>query len=374
MRAGAKMYEIFPATAKAAPGSSSQPLISICIPTYNFGAFISETLESLEQQDLSGAEIVVLDSASTDNTQEVVASFACRLPNLRYIRTDKKLGIDRDMARVAAEAHGQFIWLFSADDVMRPDALALVKPYLKEEYDVLLCSHTNCDKEMNFLSNHPVIRAEPGEVFDLSDNAKRRDYFARAATTEAFVSFMSGVIFKSDTWRTVPLNEKFLGSCWAHVARFFEIMKMQGVMICFIGGPLLNKRGENDSFLKDSVVDRWRLGIDGFQSISREFFGLTSDEHKNVTRVLRAEFRIQSFLALRLELFREKKVQEIAKLDKLFTELYGSAASEVWLQVAIYRFLTIVPISFLPLLKRAAHVTGIKVVIRKFLEFTARAR
>ena len=136
------MHEYFPATAKAAPGSSTQPLISICIPTYNFGAFISETLESLEQQDLSGAEIVVLDSASTDNTQEVVASFACRLPNLRYIRTDKKLGIDRDMARVAAEAHGQFIWLFSADDVMRPDALALVKPYLKEEYDVLLCPTT----------------------------------------------------------------------------------------------------------------------------------------------------------------------------------------------------------------------------------------
>ena len=149
---------------------------------------------------------------------------------------------------------------------------------------------------------------------------------------------------------------------------------MQGVMICFIGGPLLNKRCENDSFLKDSVVDRWRLGIDGFQSISREFFDLTSDEHKNVTRVLRAEFPIQSFLALRLDLIREKKVQEIAKLDKLFTELYGSAVSEVWLQVAIYRFLTIVPISFLPLLKRAAHVTGIKVVIRKILEFTARAR
>lgn len=368
------MHEAFPAIAKAAPGSSTQPLISICIPTYNFGAFIAETLESLEQQDLSGTEIVVLDSASTDNTQEVVTSFACRLPNLRYIRTDKKLGIDRDMARVAAEAHGQFIWLFSADDVMRPDALGLVKPYLKKEYDVLLCSHTNCDKEMKFLSNHPVIRAEPGEVFDLSDNARRRDYFARAATTEAFVSFMSGVIFKSDTWRTVPLNEKFVGSCWAHVARFFEIMKIQGVMICFIGGPLMNKRGENDSFLQDSVVDRWRLGIDGFQSISREFFGVTSDEHKNIMRVLRAEFPLQIFLALRLDLIREKKAQEIAKLDKLFTELYGSAVSEVWLQVAIYRFLTMVPISFLPLLKRVAHVTGIKVVIRKFLEFTIRAR
>jgi hypothetical protein len=149
---------------------------------------------------------------------------------------------------------------------------------------------------------------------------------------------------------------------------------MQGVMICFIGGPLLNKRGENDSFLKDSVVDRWRLGIEGFQTISREFFGATSDEYKNITRVLRAEFPIQIFLALRLDLIREKNVQEVAKLDKLFTELYGSVVSEVWLQVAIFRFLNIVPLSFLPLLKRVVHVTGIKIVVRKFFEFTARAR
>lgn len=368
------MHEFVSETAKASAGSSTRPLISICIPTYNFGAFIGDTLDSLEKQDLSDVEIIVLDSASTDNTQEVVGSFARRLPNLHYIRTDQKLGIDRDMARVAAEAHGQFIWLFSADDVMRPDALGLVKSHLKDEYDILLCSHTNCDKEMNFLSNHPVIRAEPGEVFDLSDSAGRRDYFARAATTEAFVSFMSGVIFKSDTWRAVPLNERFVGSCWAHVARFFEIMKMQGVIVFFIGGPLLNKRGENDSFLQDSVVDRWRLGIEGFQSISREFFGPTSDEYKNVTRVLRAEFPVQSFLALRLDLIREKKVQEIAKLDKLFTRLYRSQGSKGGLHVATYRFLTMVPFSFLSLLKRVVQITGLKIVIRKIFEFQLRAR
>lgn len=374
MRVGTKMHEIFPATAKAAPGSSTQPLISICIPTYNFGAFIAETLASLEQQDLSGTEIVVLDSASTDNTQEVVASFACRLPNLRYIRTDKKLGIDRDMARVAAEAHGQFIWLFSADDVMRPDALALVKSYLKAEYDVLLCCHTNCDKEMNFLSNHPVIRAEPGDVFNLSDNAKRRDYFARAATTEAFVSFMSGVIFKSDTWRAVPLNEKFVGSCWAHVARFFEIMKMQEVMICFIGGPLLNKRGENDSFLQDSIVNRWRLGIEGFQSISEEFFGAGSDECTNVTRVLRTEFPIENFLALRLQLLRKKDFHEVEKLDALFRRLYVTGSSGAGLQATVYRLLGLFPPFLYPLFRRLIHVTGLKKGIGKFLDLALRVR
>jgi len=368
------MTDIFQQASSPSAGSSNQVLISICIPTYNFGAFIAETLASLERQDLSGAEIVVLDSASTDNTAEVVASFAARLPQLRYIRADEKRGIDRDMARVVAEAHGQFIWLFSADDVMHPGALAAVKSHLKEDYDILLCSHTNCDREMNFLSNHPVMRAEPGDVFNLSDGAARRDYFGRAITSEAFVSFMSGIVFKAETWRAVPLNERFVGSCWAHVARFFEIMKTQGMVICFLGGPLLDKRGENDSFLQNSIVDRWRLGIEGFQSISQEFFGVGSDECTNVTRVLRTEFPIQSFLALRFHLIRKKEFQEVKKLDTLFRRLHVTGSSGAGLQATVYRLLGLFPPFLYPLFRRVIHVTGLKKGIGKFLDLALRVR
>lgn len=58
MKAGARMHEFVSGTAKASAGSSTRPLISICIPTYNFGAFIGETLESPEKQDLSDVEII----------------------------------------------------------------------------------------------------------------------------------------------------------------------------------------------------------------------------------------------------------------------------------------------------------------------------
>ncbi len=352
----------------------AQVLISICIPTYNFGAFIAETLASLERQDLSGAEIVVLDSASTDNTAEIVASFASRLPQLRYIRADEKRGIDRDMARVVAEAHGQFIWLFSADDVMHPGALATVKSHLKEDYDIMLCSHTNCDREMNFLSNHPVMRAEPGDVFNLSNGAARRDYFGRAITSEAFVSFMSGIIFKAETWRIVPLNERFVGSCWAHVARFFEIMTTQGVVICFLGGPLLDRRADNDSFLQNSAVDRWRLGIEGFQSISQEFFGAGSDECTNVTRVLRTEFPIENFLALRLQLLRKKDFHEVEKLDALFRRLYVTGSSKAALHATVYRLFGLFPPFLYPLFRRVIHVTGLKKGLGKIFDLVLRVR
>ena len=50
-------------------------------------------------------------------------------------------------------------------------------------------------------------------------------YFMRAVNSEAFFSFMGGLVVKRSTWNRVSLNADFIGSCWAHAARFFELMK-----------------------------------------------------------------------------------------------------------------------------------------------------
>ncbi len=58
--------------------------LSVCIPTYNFGRFIGETLDSIVRQATEEIEIVVLDGGSTDNTTEVVEGFRDTFPRLRY--------------------------------------------------------------------------------------------------------------------------------------------------------------------------------------------------------------------------------------------------------------------------------------------------
>ena len=52
--------------------SESLIKLSICIATYNRGAFISETLDCILTQIEPGVEIVVVDGASADNTSDVM--------------------------------------------------------------------------------------------------------------------------------------------------------------------------------------------------------------------------------------------------------------------------------------------------------------
>lgn len=64
---------------------SEDPAVSVVIPTYNRAALLRQTLESLLRQDPStpAFEVVVGDDGSTDDTAEVVRSFARQLP-VRY--------------------------------------------------------------------------------------------------------------------------------------------------------------------------------------------------------------------------------------------------------------------------------------------------
>ena len=54
------------------------PLVSVIIPMYNSAKFIPQTLESLLYQTLDNFEVVVVDDCSTDNSVEVVESYAER--------------------------------------------------------------------------------------------------------------------------------------------------------------------------------------------------------------------------------------------------------------------------------------------------------
>ena len=54
------------------------PLVSICIPTYNGFEFIAEAMESAINQTYSNLEIIVSDDASKDDTLKVIQEFKKR--------------------------------------------------------------------------------------------------------------------------------------------------------------------------------------------------------------------------------------------------------------------------------------------------------
>ena len=93
-----------------------QKLLSICIPTYTRSQFLKETLDNIISQALEfreNVEICISDNCSTDNTKEIVIELKEKYPDLiKYGKTEKNLGFDRNLIKVLAMAEGKFAWTF----------------------------------------------------------------------------------------------------------------------------------------------------------------------------------------------------------------------------------------------------------------------
>jgi len=58
---------------------SDQPLVSILINNYNYGAFLSESIESALNQTYRHREIIVVDDGSTDNSRDIIEKYSGRI-------------------------------------------------------------------------------------------------------------------------------------------------------------------------------------------------------------------------------------------------------------------------------------------------------
>lgn len=295
--------------------------LSICIPTFNFGNFIGETLDSIIRQMRPGVEIVILDGGSTDMTAEVVSNAQKTGADIRYHRLDQRGGIDRDMARVVELATGRYCWLFSGDDVMRSGAIDRMLALVESGRDVYLCKHSMCTLDMKVLGDRDVIKSARPLIFNLKDQGDRERYFELAQTTEAFFSFIGGIVVRTEKWRSAKLNEEFVGSCWAHVVRLFELMD-HVLSVEYVPEVLLDRRGDNDSFANQGVVNRYRIAIEGYNRIADGIVGHESRYGYHVRRVLRNEFGLRMFLHAKLSCLQSPGVEDSRLLNRLIKKTY----------------------------------------------------
>ena len=101
----------------------NQPVLSICIPTYNRGEELAARVRTwLAAVATDDFEIVVSDNASTDGTEAAFSAFSD--PRLVFCRNEKNIGAFENQLQAFAAAHGTWLMQLTDKDEIIPSALS----------------------------------------------------------------------------------------------------------------------------------------------------------------------------------------------------------------------------------------------------------
>ena len=260
--------------------------VTVGIPTFNRAGLLRETIESVLGQTYSNFRLIVSDNASTDETQEVVATLSDA--RLGYVRADKNIGMNANFNRLIELTESEFLMLLPDDDLLYPEYLNSVIKVLERNprvglvhtaFDVIdIDSRVQKHAASLVKSNHRWKVVEPGRAF-----------LERSMT--AIV-----VCQTSATFRTRAIREaggmRILEEPFADISLFMRIA--QNWDIAYLDRPLaavrihdqtetrrLAVRGESEPGTQDRLLTYGRIIFDrriGFLDAA----GLPSDETRQI--------------------------------------------------------------------------------------------
>lgn len=106
---------------RIAPTDPPSPTVSVIIPTYNRARLVCRAVTSVLSQTFEDFELLVVDDASQDETEKVIAEFDD--PRIRYLRQPVNRDVSAARNRGLREARGKFIAFLDSDDEWLPDKL-----------------------------------------------------------------------------------------------------------------------------------------------------------------------------------------------------------------------------------------------------------
>src|SRR5437773_1373408 len=139
-----------------------QPLVSILISNYNYGAYLHDAIESALQQTYDNLEVVICDDGSTDCSPGILAQY-CSLDRRIKVVYQANGGQSLALNTAFKKSTGDIICLLDADDVFLPNKVQQVVDALAAAPDSGFAVNRMLlvDKARNYLAQMPSLYELP---------------------------------------------------------------------------------------------------------------------------------------------------------------------------------------------------------------------
>ena len=256
----------------------SNPLLSICVPTYKQPDRLGKLLESISKQFNNRIELIICDDNLDETTKKVVQNYQKLIP-IKYIHRKSK-GIDTALLELLQAASGDFVW-WVGDDVFLPNAIA----------DVLRIIDSY--QEIVFLWVNSIDESDPSRLtFPIRGLKIFEDRNQLIEYDVGLLGFITATIFKrAAVISSIPESQKVIGSSFFSLYIILTAISSRGVC-ALLGEPCF------ESLPKPSGEVRWYdqlsvFGVNLYKILLKFSYLFNKKKFKaaisrNLRRVLRA--------------------------------------------------------------------------------------
>lgn len=234
------------------------PLVSVIIPNFNHGKYLTKRIDSVINQTYSNIEVIILDDCSIDNSLKIINEYKDH-PKVRHILiNDKNSGSPFIQWKKGIEqATGDLIWLAESDDWCEPTFLEnVVPPILNDESIVISYCQSYCVNEntISWQSQHHL----------LSEKVDSQKFISEYLTPNPAIFNASMAVWQKKYFNAISddyLSYKFSGD-WLF---WLELAKKGNV---HISGKILNYFRKHDADVSSSAYQTGLNFIEGLKILS----------------------------------------------------------------------------------------------------------
>ncbi len=186
----------------------NNPLLSIIIPSYNQGAYISNTILSIIQQQYQNWEVIIQDGGSTDQTLSVVTPFVNADKRITF-QSEKDKGFSDAVNKALHRSKGEYAIIQNSDDFFSgPHVFSDAVKYLNQYPGLYILSapFKRVDEQFKELlvdeENYQEGFIEPLEIYTLKRTfGQSSTFFSVERIREiGFLNLNVDMVADTDTW------------------------------------------------------------------------------------------------------------------------------------------------------------------------------
>lgn len=133
-------------------------LVSIITPTFNSANFIAATIQSVQNQNYSNWEMIIIDDGSSDDTENIILNLIQNDDRVQFYKLSQNSGPAVARNKGIEKAKGNYMTFLDADDIWFPNFIEKsINTIIETKIPFVFSSYKRSNENLEFIYSDFIV-------------------------------------------------------------------------------------------------------------------------------------------------------------------------------------------------------------------------